>query len=78
MLTKTLKLRIKDKHAAWLRGLAREVNTVFKFCNEVSMKASNPYSGKPKWLSGYDLQKLVSGRKLHQHSLIQETVSAGC
>ena len=25
------------------------------------MKASNPYSGKPKWLTGYDLQKLVSG-----------------
>lgn len=61
MHIKTLKLRIKDKHAAWLRGLAREVNTVFNFCNEVSMKASNPYSGKPKWLSGYDLQKLVAG-----------------
>lgn len=59
--TKTLKLRIKDKHAAWLRGLAREVNQVFNFCNEVSMKASNPYHGKPKWLSGYDLQKLVAG-----------------
>ena len=59
--TKTLKLRIKDKHAAWLRGLAREVNQVFNFCNEVSMKASRPYFGKPKWLSGYDLQKLVAG-----------------
>lgn len=58
---KTLKLRIKDKHAAWLRSLAREVNQVFNFCNEVSMKASNPYNGKPKWLSGYDLQKLVAG-----------------
>jgi IS605 OrfB family transposase len=59
--TKTLKLRIKDKHAAFLGSLAREVNTVFNFCNEVSMKASNPYNGKPKWLSGYDLQKLVNG-----------------
>lgn len=59
--TKTLKLRIKDKHAAWLGALAREVNQVFNFCNEVSMKASRPYSGKPKWLSGYDLQKLVAG-----------------
>lgn len=59
--TKTLKLRIKDKHVAWLRSLAREVNTVFNFCNEVSMRASNPFSGKPKWLSGYDLQKLVAG-----------------
>lgn len=61
MQTKTLKLRIKDKHAGWLRGLAREVNQVFNFCNEVSMKASRPFSGKPKWLSGYDLQKLVAG-----------------
>jgi len=48
-------LRLKDKHVAWLRSLAREVNQVFNFCNEVSMKASRPYSGKPKWLSGYDL-----------------------
>jgi len=52
---RTLKLRLKDKHVAWLRSLAREVNQVFNFCNEVSMKASRPYSGKPKWLSGYDL-----------------------
>ena len=58
---RTLKLRLKDKHVAWLRSLAREVNQVFNFCNEVSMKASRPYSGKPKWLSGYDLQKLVAG-----------------
>lgn len=60
-LIRTLKLRLKDKHVAWLRSLAREVNQVFNFCNEVSMKASRPYVGKPKWLSGYDLQKLVAG-----------------
>ena len=60
-LIRTLKLRIKDKHVAWLRSLAREVNQVFNFCNEVSMKASRPYVGAPKWLSGYDLQKLVAG-----------------
>jgi putative transposase len=61
MIAKTLKLRIKDKHSTWLLGLAREVNKVFNFCNEASYKASNPYNGKPKWLSGYDLQKLVAG-----------------
>jgi IS605 OrfB family transposase len=59
--TKTLRIRLKDKHAAWLRSLAREVNQVFNFCNEVSMKASRPYVGAPRWLSGYDLQKLVTG-----------------
>lgn len=61
MQTKTLQLRIKDKHSAWLRASAKEVNQVFNFCNEVSAKACNPYSGKAKWLSGYDLQKLTTG-----------------
>src|SRR5258708_34843791 len=35
---RVLRLRVKDKHAAWLRGLAREVNTVFNYCNELSVK----------------------------------------
>lgn len=58
---KTLKLRIKDKHSATLMAWAREVNQVFNYCNEISQKASNPYNGKPKWLSGFDLQKQISG-----------------
>jgi putative transposase len=61
MRTKTLKLRIKDKHAAMLNALAREVNAVWNFCNETSIKAVQTYSGPAKWLSGYDLQKLVAG-----------------
>ena len=55
---KTLKLRIKDKHASVLRQMAREVNQVFNFCNETSIKAIRD---KHKWLSGYDLQKLTAG-----------------
>src|SRR6202790_5789988 len=35
---RVLRLRVKDKHAAWLCGLAREVNTVFNYCNELSVK----------------------------------------
>lgn len=58
---KTIKLRIKDKHASALSAMARDVNTVWNYCNEVSMKASNPYHGKPKWMSGYDLQKQTAG-----------------
>jgi putative transposase len=33
-----LRLRVKDGHAAWLSSLAREVNTVFNYCNELSSK----------------------------------------
>lgn len=59
--TKTLKLRIKDKHAAFLGDLAREVNMVWNYVNEVNFKASNPFSGKPRYLTAYDLQKLITG-----------------
>jgi hypothetical protein len=37
---KTLKLRIKDKHARVLSQMAREVNRIFNFCNETSMRAT--------------------------------------
>ena len=36
--TRVLRLREKDKHAQWLAGLGREVNTVFNYCNELSIK----------------------------------------
>ena len=55
---KTLKLRIKDKHASVLRQMAREVNQVFNFCNETSMRAIRE---RHQWLSGYDMQKLTAG-----------------
>ena len=55
---KTLKLRIKDRHCKVLVAMAREVNQVFNFCNETSMRAIGE---RHQWLSGYDLQKLTAG-----------------
>ena len=55
---KTLKLRIKDKHASALRAMARDVNMVWNFCNETSARAVRE---KGKFLSGFDLQKLTDG-----------------
>ncbi len=57
-ITKTLKLRIKDKHQKLLTAMAREVNIVWNFCNETSAKAVRE---RRKFLSGYDLQKLTAG-----------------
>ena len=34
---KTLKFRIKDKHAKALNSLARDVNFVWNFCNDLSL-----------------------------------------
>ena len=56
--TKTLKLRIKDKHAAVLSAMAREVNQVWNYCNETSSRAIRE---RREWLSGFDLQKLTDG-----------------
>lgn len=59
---KTLKLRIKDKHAKALLAMARDVNTVWNFCNETQYRSLCRYTNKPQlWLSGFDLQKLTSG-----------------
>lgn len=58
VVTKTLKLRIKDKHSASLTAMAREVNTVWNYCNELSHRSIKE---RHKWLSGYDLQKYTAG-----------------
>jgi len=57
-MIKTLQVRVKDKHSALLCRMAREVNTVFNFCNETSERAIRE---KQKFLTGFDLQKLISG-----------------
>lgn len=56
--TRTLRLRIKDKHARVLSAMAREANQVWNFCNETSSRAIQE---RRQWLSGYDLQKLTNG-----------------
>lgn len=59
---KTLKLRIKDKHAKAMLAMARDVNTVFNFCNETQYRSLKRYCNRPKvWLSGFDFQKLTAG-----------------
>ena len=55
---KTLKLRIKDKHAGVLSAMAREVNFVWNYCNETSSRAIRE---RREFLSGFDLQKLTAG-----------------
>lgn len=57
-MIKTLKIRIKDKHAALLDKMAREVNYVWNFLNETSHRAIQE---RRRFMSGYDLQKFVSG-----------------
>lgn len=54
----TIKLRLRDKHAAELNRQARAVNYVWNYCNEMQMKAAK--SGR-KWLNDVALQRLTAG-----------------
>jgi putative transposase len=55
---KTLKVRVKDKHAGLLHKMACQVNTVWNFCNETSARAIRE---RQQFMSGYDLQKYTAG-----------------
>lgn len=56
--TRVLRLRIKDKHSAWLCARAREVNTVWNDCNELSVKV---FERERKFLSGFDFWPFLKG-----------------
>jgi putative transposase len=70
---KVLRLRLKDKHAKFLQGLAGEVNLVWNYCNELQIAMFNR---ERRFLSGYDFAKFTRGATkegLHLHS---QTVQA--
>jgi len=72
-MTKVLRLRLRDKHAKFLRDLAREVNFVWNYCNELQITMFNR---ERRFLSGYDFAKFTRGATkegLHLHS---QTVQA--
>src|SRR6202167_1662622 len=53
-----LRLRVKDKHAGWLSRLGCEVNTVFNYCNELSVKV---FERERRFLSGFDFWPFLKG-----------------
>lgn len=56
--TKTLKVRIKDKHAPLLRQMARDVNQVWNYLNELSSRSIRE---RRVFMSAFDLQKYTNG-----------------
>jgi putative transposase len=73
---KTLKLRVKDKHAGLLHKMACQVNTVWNYVNETSSRAIRE---RRKFMSGYDLQKYTAGfTKCDGILLRSATVSEVC
>ncbi|HCH26270.1 MAG TPA: transposase, partial [Psychrobacter sp.] len=71
---KTLKLRIKDKHAAQLNILAGSVNFVWNYVNELSFKHLKRTG---QFFSAYDLAAYTkgSGEYLNLHSQTLQAIS---
>jgi putative transposase len=55
---RVLHLRVKDKHIPWLSSLACEVNFVFNYCNDLSIKV---FEGERRFLSGFDFWPFLKG-----------------
>lgn len=72
--TKTLKVRIKDKHTNQLKALARSVNFVWNYINELS---SRSIKERHQFLTAFDLHPYTKGanKELGLHSQTLQTIA---
>ena len=72
--TKTLKVRIKDKHAPLLRQWAASVNFVWNYINELS---SRSIKERGKFLSAFDIHAYTTGasKELGLHSQCPQVIA---
>ena len=74
--TRVLRVRVKDRHAAWLSQLSCEVNTVWNYCNALQMRV---FERERKFLTGFDFWPYLRGCTRGDESLnlpvqtVQET-----
>jgi putative transposase len=55
---RVLRLRLKDKHCSWLAAMARDVNFVWNYCNELSGKI---FERERRFAGGVELQRYLNG-----------------
>ncbi len=73
-VARTLRLKVKPEAAAWLNAAASEVNAVWNWANEVSARAARPFAGRPKWLSGFELNNLSAGGTEYFEKIGSDTI----
>ena len=76
--TRTLRLKLRRETYAWLNAAAVEVNEVFNYCNETSLKAATRTDTKRKWMSGFDLCNLTSGAAPYFEKIGSNTIQSIC
>lgn len=73
LVTRVLHLRLKDKHAPYLRGLAAQVNLVWNFCNETSARI---FEREQRFVDAGELHELTRGATKEGLTLHSQTVQA--
>ena len=72
---KTIRVRVRDKHAKVLARMAYETNTVWNFCAELSARMATE---RGRWMSGFDLQKYTNGASKEFDHIGSPTVQQVC
>jgi len=75
---RTLRLRVRRESYGWLDAAAVDVNEVFNYCNETSLKAATRTDTKRKWLSGFDLCNLTAGASPYFDKIGADTIQSVC
>ncbi len=70
---KTLRMRLRDRHAPTLAGLAREVNFVWNYCNELNMRV---LARERRFLSAFDFHEFTKGASKEGLGLHSQTIQA--
>jgi hypothetical protein len=76
--TRTLRLKVRSESYAWLNAAAVEVNQVFNFANETSLKAATRTDSKRKWMGGFDLCNLTAGATEYFEKIGADTIQRIC
>jgi IS605 OrfB family transposase len=76
--TRTLRLKVRRESYAWLNAAAVEVNEIFNYCNETSLKAATRTDLKRKWMSGFDLCNLTAGSSQYFDKIGADTIPSIC
>jgi putative transposase len=71
--TRVLRLRIKDKHSNFLLAQSREVNDVWNFSQDLSLKV---LEREHRFMSAYDMAAFTKGAAKEGLTLHSQTVQA--
>src|ERR1700691_5477680 len=75
---RTIRLKVRAEAYSWLNAAAVEVNEVFNYCNETSLKVATRTDTKRKWLSGFDLCNLTAGASPYFDKIGADTIQSIC